>query len=66
MNGLKENIESLTIDNIIPIANNLAIRCECGEELVWELKEWKVNIVGIIEFTCPKCGNIIRTPGLQA
>jgi len=42
----------------------IKITCECGENVTFNFGDWKVNIVGLIEFRCPKCNRIYRTKGL--
>ena len=48
----------------VNIPNTILFRCECGQELALEFKNWEVNIVGAIQVRCPHCGNIITTPGV--
>jgi transposase len=38
--------------------SNLHIRCVCNEELILELKRWQFNIMGVLQFRCPKCGYV--------
>ena len=42
---------------------NIEIQCQCGESMN-AVFEWDINIVGILEFKCPKCSAIYRTAGL--
>lgn len=42
----------------------IRVLCPCGEKLHIDLKGFEINIVGILEFKCSKCGKITRTKGL--
>ncbi len=42
----------------------IKVPCECGEILHVDFGKWKINIVGLIEFRCPRCSKVYRTKGL--
>ena len=50
--------------NIIKKPIEIRIDCPCGEKANFSFEGWRVNIVGILEFRCPKCNKIHRTKGL--
>ena len=52
--------------DIMPtISNAIAVCPGCGQELAFSVgPKWRVNFVGLLEFECGRCGQILRTKGL--
>jgi len=46
------------------IPNTILFRCECGQQLTLDFKNWGVNIVGVLQVRCPYCKRVISSPGL--
>lgn len=47
--------------------HTIAVCRGCGQELRISISPtWQVNIVGLVEFACRNCGQIVRTKGLLA
>ena len=61
---MDNDVASIDIGKIYTTCSNPAIyvRCGCGNELIVNLFEWKINVIGMLQFRCVKCGNIINTP----
>ena len=53
-----------TNKSIVKNPIQIKISCDCGENVIFDFGEWETNIVGILEFRCPKCRKIYRTKGL--
>ena len=48
-------------------AHSVAVCQGCGQELGITISpNWKVNVVGLLEFQCKTCKTIVRTKGLLA
>lgn len=42
--------------------NDMYVYCDCGESLEIKLNGWSLNVVGILQFRCPKCNKVITAP----
>lgn len=44
--------------------SQIHVKCPCGQKDYFGQNKFEINIVGLLEFKCDKCGKIQRTPGL--
>jgi len=52
-------------DSLPAVSNAIAVCRGCGQELVFSVgARWRVNLIGLLEFECGLCGQIVRTKGL--
>lgn len=47
----------------VPPVDNIVLNCDtCKKRLIWPIKGWTVNIVGVLQIKCQGCGQIISFP----
>lgn len=39
----------------------LNIICKCGEKMQVPARGWRINIIGTVQFMCPRCTNVLMT-----
>jgi len=40
------------------------VECKCGNRLETPAGDWSINIVGLVQFRCERCGRVTTAPEL--